>query len=127
MFSYLRKIWKAAPIATTILAAAILFAAFFATRMAVDAIYWNDPARHEQAIAAWMTPGYVAHSWHVPREVVLDAIDAPERPPNGPMSLRELAAYLDVPEADLIERLQTAIAEFQAAGPDSTTAPDEQE
>lgn len=123
MFSKVRKIWRAAPIATTILAVAVIVAVVFVVRTASMAVYWNDPARRDQDIAMWMTPGYVAHSWRVPRKVVFDALNAPDGLPNGPMSLSEIATFLDIPEPQLIAQIQAAIAEFAEDGSGPQTEP----
>ena len=70
-------------------------AGLFAVRGVVFWVYWGDPARHEQAIEPWMTPGYIAHSWRVPRAVVVEALHAPVPPPKGPGGAeRPLHAYL---------------------------------
>jgi len=115
MISFFKRIWAAAPVATVVLGLALVVSLGFALRMAAFWVYWNDPAHRDQQIQAWMTPRFVAHSWHVPREVLLDAL-AMERPPStGPVSLRELAVTLDMPVETLILRLEAAIAEHRAA------------
>lgn len=117
MIRFVKRLWAAAPVATVILAAALAVSLFFAVRMTMFWIYWNDPAHREQEIAGWMTPGYIAHSWQVPREVVLKALNAPMPPPNGPMNLRELAEANGMTVDELIAAAQTAIAEFRAQEP----------
>lgn len=114
MFALARKVWNAAPLATLLLAAALLASAFFGTRAVLFTVYWADPARREQQIAPWMTPGYIAHSWQVPREVVFDALRAPVPPPRGPMNLEELAALNGVSVDELIAEAEAAIAAFRA-------------
>jgi hypothetical protein len=94
VIAFVKRLWAAAPVATVILLLALAFGGFFAARTVAFWVYWNDPAHRSQAVAAWMTPGYVAHSWQVPRELVLEAIDAP-RNPEGPMSLEIEAAIAD--------------------------------
>ena len=117
MIRFVKRLWAAAPLATAILAVALVASGFFAVRMTAFWIYWHDPAHREQEIAAWMTPGYIAHSWAVPRAVVLEALDAPVPPPRGPMSLRELAAVNGVSVEQLIAAAEQAIAEFRAGAP----------
>jgi len=112
----LKTLWKAAPVATSVLALALAVALFFAVRMVSFGIYWSDPAHRNQAIMGWMTPGYVAHSWHVPREVVIDAIGAPKKP-DGPRNFDQLATDQGVPVSNLIERADKAIAAFRANPP----------
>lgn len=121
MIGFVRRLWAAAPLATLVLAVALAASAFFGTRAVMFSIYWKDPAHREQQIASWMTPGYIAHSWQVPREVVLDALDAPVPPPRGPMNLEELAALNGVSVETLITETETAIAVFRA-GQDAEAA-----
>ena len=113
MISFVRRIWKAAPIATVLLAVALVAGLFFSVRMTAHWIYWGDDAHRNQPIAGWMTPGYIAHSWHVPREVVIDAIDAP-RCPDGPRNLDHLARDQGRPVADLVSEAEAAIAAYRA-------------
>jgi hypothetical protein len=90
---------------------------FFGVRVVADWIYWNDPAHHEQQIAAWMTPGYIGHSWKVPKEVIVEALGAPEPPPDGVRNLADLAEYLGVTVEELIARAEKGIAAFKAEHP----------
>lgn len=59
-----------------------------------------------------MTPLYIAKLWRVPPRVILQAIDAPNPPPNGPMSLSELAKFRGVPVAQVMEETKSAIEGF---------------
>ncbi|MCT8159628.1 hypothetical protein [Pseudoruegeria sp. SHC-113] len=114
-FAALRRIWRAAPVASLVLAVALLASAVFGLRAA---LHWHQmPPRAErmQPVAGWMTPRYVARSWRVPPEVVLEAIDAPRPPPDGPMSLDALATFRGVPTAQVISEAEAAIAAFHAA------------
>ncbi len=117
MFDFVKRLWFAAPIATIILAVALAMSLFFAGKTAVFLVYWNDPVHREQQIAPWMTPGYIAHSWRVPREVVLQALDAPVPPPGGRMNLEALADYHGVTVDDLIAAVEAAIADYNSAAP----------
>lgn len=118
---FVKRLWRAAPLATLVLALALAAAAFFGARTVAAAIYWHDPAHREQPIAGWMPPGYVARSWHVPREVVLDAIGAPEM--HKPTSLAELARRQGQPLDTLIGEIDTAIAAYRATHPGPGEAP----
>ncbi|WP_138934073.1 hypothetical protein [Roseovarius arcticus] len=109
----LNRLWAAAPIATVILVLSLIAATVFGARSAVFWINRPPPAERELTIATWMTPRYIARSWGVPPEVILDAIHAPRPPPNGPMSLTQLADYRGVTPQLLIEEAQAAIAAFR--------------
>lgn len=114
---FIKRLWAAAPLATLVLAVALAATAFFGVRAVRYSLYWGDPAHREQPIAGWMTPGYVAQSWAVPREVVLDALGAPQAPPKGPMNLRDLAAMQGTTVEALIADAETAIQAWRAANP----------
>ncbi|WP_071674836.1 hypothetical protein [Nioella nitratireducens] len=116
MFAFLRRIWNAAPIATVILGAALAVGLFFAARLVAFTIYWADPAHRNQAIEAWMTPAYVAQSWGVPREAMLQGLDLTPRP-GHPQSLSEIAAQRGVTLAELEAEILTIIETFRAEHP----------
>jgi hypothetical protein len=118
MFAFLRRIWQAAPVATVILGGALAVSLFFAVRLVAFWIYWADPAHRDQAIEPWMTPGYVAHSWGLPREIAFEALDLPPAP-GGPRSLQELAEERGVTVELLAQDLQAAIDAFRAAQGDA--------
>jgi len=102
----------------TILLAAFLVAAaataVFGLRLVGSALYWS--AHRDAPIEAWMTVGMVARSHDVPRDVVAAAAGVPtgerDRRP-----LAEIALDEGVPAADLIGRVERAIAAHRAAEP----------
>jgi hypothetical protein len=115
MIAFIRRLWAAAPLATALLVLALAATLVFGTR---SALFWaGHHARigREQPVAAWMTPGYVAHSWHVPRDVVIEALSLDRRDGPPRASLADIAAERDVPVAALIDRLEDAIAAHRAA------------
>ena len=117
MTAFLKRLWAAAPVATLILALALTAVLVFGVR---SALFWghrHERIAREQPVAAWMTPGYVAHSWRVPRELVIEALalerrDGPRRAP-----LADIAADRGVPVEELIDALEQAIAAHRAAHP----------
>ena len=117
MIAFVKRLWAAAPVATALLALALAAMLVFGAR---SALFWVD--RHEriareQPVAAWMTPGYIAHSWQVPRGIVIEALelDRGVRPPRA--TLADIAEDRGVPVQDLIEALEDAIAAHRAAHP----------
>ena len=105
----LRRVWRAAPVATVILSVAIAVSVFFAVRLVAFWLYWADPAHQDQAIEGWMTPGYVAHSWDVPRRVTFGALDLSPQP-GKPMTLKEIAQARGVSVEELTAELRAEIA-----------------
>ena len=64
-----------------------------------------------------MTPGYVGHSWALPREAVGAALGLAPDSPAKRRTLEDLAAERGVPVADLIAALEAAIAAHRAGRP----------
>ncbi|MCI2398227.1 hypothetical protein [Aliiroseovarius subalbicans] len=114
---FLKRLWAAAPIATTVLGLALAVALVFGGRMVADWVYWNDPARQDLTIKPWMTPRFVAHSWDVPRPVMLEALSLPENTSGRPRNLRDIAEANGVNVDELIAALEAAIAAHRAAHP----------
>ncbi len=104
--------WSAAPVATVILAVALAAGVFFGVRTTAHWVYWNDPSHRDQSIAGWMTPGYISHSWHVPREVVTEALGLP-RGPKGKGNLNRLARLQGRSVEELTAAVEAAIAAFR--------------
>lgn len=92
---------------------ALAVMAFFAIRTVLFWIYWADPAHRNQAIEPWMTPRYVAHSWHVPPEVVGRALGLV--PGGGRITLGEIAARDGVSLEEIARRVIAAIEAERAA------------
>lgn len=83
--------------------------------MVARALYWADPAHHRQIPEPWMTPGYIARSWHLPPETVDAAIgvtDSRTLFDKGPPTLERIAAQEGVPVGDLIGRLEAVLPEI---------------
>lgn len=117
MFKLIKRLWAAAPVATAVLLIATLFAAGFSVRLALHAWFWRTHPPREETIAPWMTPGYVAHRWHMPREEMIEAMDLPAAPSKKRMSLTEIADEMGIPEEALMQRVQTAIDAHAPAPP----------
>ena len=86
---------------------------FFSVRTVVFIVYWADPAHQEQGIQGWMTPGYVAHSWNIPQDLMRETL-GPSLKGSRP-SLKDIAAQQGIPLSELIARIEAMIAAHQAA------------
>jgi len=60
----------------------------FIVRAVRPVIYWHY--HQDEPIRGWMTMGYVAHSYHIPRSVVHSALGLPDKPPDK-RPLRKIA------------------------------------
>jgi len=106
-------VWRRHPFLTTAFAAALAVTLFFGVRFTVSAIYWADPAHRDQVMAPWMTPGYVAHSWRVPRPVMEAALAPLVRPGERP-TLERIADENGLTLAELTALIEAAIAAHRA-------------
>ncbi|WP_052418190.1 hypothetical protein [Pseudooceanicola atlanticus] len=122
----LRHLWRHHPIALSLFAAAALAALVLAVRLTLFTAYWADPEHRRQHPEPWMTPGYVAHSWHLPPDMVLRQIGL-DQPPKKHRSLKDIADDLGVPADVLIADLAAFLAEQSQSGQaPNTHAPTEE-
>lgn len=107
------KLFRAHPYAASgfVLAAAVTL--FFMVRIVLSAIYWADPAHHNETVKPWMTAGYIARSWQIdPRQIDLLAnLPGPEG--HGPWTLKEIATLRGVEVSEVISQVNAAIAVLQ--------------
>lgn len=102
------RLWREHRLLLLAFAAAVALTLFFAGRFVAFTLYWADPAHHEQRIEGWMTAGYIARSWHVPRELVEQAAGLP--PQHGPVTLDAFAAESGRPLPEITAAVEAAIA-----------------
>lgn len=112
----LHLLWRRHPVTVLAFGLALAVALFFAVRLILFAIYWADPAHRDQHPEAWMTPGYVAHSWHIPREELLRYLDVPPDLPR-PATIEEIARARGVPVGQVIGEVEAAVAALRASQP----------
>ncbi len=105
--------WRRHPWLATAFALALAVTLFFATRMVLFTIYWSDPAHRDQSLQGWMTPGYVATSWDVPREVMQAALGDLGRPGKRE-TLDRIAAESGLSLDEVSARIEAAIAAHRA-------------
>jgi len=118
MLSKFKQAWRAAPLATLVLVAAVAAGTFFAIRITTSWVYWNDPARQDQQIAGWMTLRYVGFSWDIPPYILADGLNI-EREHARAESLEKIAEQSGVPVEQLIAQLEGMIAAHRNAAGDS--------
>jgi len=110
--NFIRRIWTAAPLATTILAVAVVVLGFFAFRL-VDDVFRPDPPR-DVAIEDWMTPRMISHSWKVPRREMVEILGLDNEEQGRRTNIRQLAEALETTPEDLILQIETGIATYRA-------------
>lgn len=109
------RLWRHNKIALIAFLLAAVLTLFFSGRFVLSTVYWSDPAHRDQRIEGWMTPGYIAHSYRVPRPVVFDALGL-EKPTEKRHSVQQIADQLDIPLSKLTAQILEVIeAERKAA------------
>jgi hypothetical protein len=96
---------------------ALGFTGWHAYRAVRAAIFWSH--HQKEPIQGWMTVRFVAHSYHVPPDVLYQAIGLPPEPDRRP--LRVIARDQHRPLAAVTASLENAIA--HAGGPAAVTKP----
>ncbi|MGH1354203.1 MAG: hypothetical protein ACRBBS_03885 [Thalassovita sp.] len=99
----LRFLWDHHKPTLLLLVLALAVALFFALRFVGHALYWHDLRDANPPIEPWMTPGFIARSWDVPRQdlaQILSTADLQNRP-----TLAEIAKAQGRPTEDLIAEL----------------------
>lgn len=115
----LRRLWAEQRAVLLAFLLALALAGFFGGRMISRALFWADPAHHHQPPEGWMTPGYIARSWHVDVKQV-DAIlgieDGRKLVGDDRPTLDAIAKALDLPLADLVAKLEAGLPAAVPAG-----------
>lgn len=113
--SDLRTLWRGHPKAMAGFVLAALVTLFFVARITVSAIYWHNHQR--EPVQAWMTIGYVAHSWGL-RAPDIDAAAGLPHPEKGhPFTISEIARQRGVSEAEIIRLVTDTVAKMTAEAP----------
>lgn len=101
--------WRKQPVLVTAFVVALALTLFFASRMVIFTIYWSDPAHRDQVLQGWMTPGYIAKSWDIPPEVMLEAL-ADLAPAGSRKTLDQIATDRGISLVELTIQIEAAIA-----------------
>ena len=110
----IKHLWQAHRLALMAFIVALSALLYFGAKTITSAIYWMDPAHQEQSLAGWMTPRYVAQSYKLPREFLIDALFLEPNAPPRRVSLEAIAEQNGVTLADLQTRIDAASAAWAA-------------
>jgi hypothetical protein len=80
--------------------------------------------QRDEEIHGWMTIGYIGHSYHVPPQIVQEALGLPESPPDT-RPLRDIAKAQNRSVDELIATLRVAITKERPSPPDKSLPPKE--
>lgn len=113
------RLWHEQRVALIAFFVALSLTLFFGGRIVLRAVYWANPEHHRQDPAPWMTPGYLARSWHLPNAAVDGALGLDAQGVTGPgrPTLERIAAARGVPVETLIEDLRKALPALRERPP----------
>ena len=121
------RLWHEQRVALIAFCVALSLTLFFGGRIVLRAVYWANPEHHRQDPAPWMTPGYLARSWHLPNAAVDGVVGFDPQTFTGPgrPTLDWIATQRGVPVEVLIDTLRTALPALRELPPgaDPDTAP----
>lgn len=109
---FLRYLWVKQRTLTLVLMLAIGGLGWFGSRFVGEAMYFADPAHQRQPLALWMSPRYVAKSWDLPPEVVINLMQL--EPDHKQKTLRDVTLHLGITLPELQSRVEKARAEMDA-------------
>ena len=89
------------------------FTGLHAFRAVRNAAYWSS--HRDERIRAWMSVGYVAHSYHVPPRVLYEALGL-QHIPRDRKPIREIAREQHRSVSEVIAVLQEAIVRARQPG-----------
>lgn len=112
MLAKYKHLWHVAPVATALLSISIILLLVFTLRLTM--FFLRPPQPKDVTIEPWMTPGFVAHSWHIPPDVMAAVLQIDPGKGGRMQNLDHLAAERGIPVEELIQRIEDAISEFRS-------------
>lgn len=95
----------------------VIVVIFLTSTKLKDAIYFNDPAHKDVQLEAWMTPRYVALSYDLPREVMMDLINIDDKT-KIPRRMDHLAEMIGLSLGDMAVKVRQAAISYRAENSD---------
>ena len=107
----MKRLWHLHPWLVAAFALALGLSVFFAGRLVWSTIYWAG--HRQEAVAPWMTVGYVGRSWQLdPREI--DARAGLPLPGGHPQTLQDIADARGVRASEIVALVEAAVAALRA-------------
>ena len=107
----MKKLWSDHKLLVVGFVAALLLTAILFVRLIADVVYW--PQHQDQTISGWMTVGYVAHSYDVDKDVLIEALGI-ETDLRRHLTLKAIADAQDMTLAELRNVLIKAVMNQRA-------------
>ncbi len=94
------------PVISLLFVAAVTFSVMFAVRTLDQTRHWDDYRGKRGRIEPWMTPGMIAHVWHLDRGDVIFIAGASDLSIPDRASIEEIAQERGVPVEDIIKNIE---------------------
>lgn len=91
---------------------ALAVALFFASRVFLDFLYFNDPKNVDVDLKPWMTPRFIVITYDLPRPVVFEILALDPKEDRG-LRLRRVAERQGVSMEELTARVRDAAAAYR--------------
>lgn len=89
----------------------------FAVRFTLFVLYWNAPEHRDQPIENWMTIGYIARSYDLPRESLADALGVAPPGAGRRPTVEQLARDRGMTPEEFRSEIERAIAKLREGDP----------
>ncbi|PCJ76404.1 MAG: hypothetical protein COA53_03925 [Rhodobacteraceae bacterium] len=108
----MKKLWSDHKLLVLGFLAALILTSMLFVRFIADVVYW--PQHQDQTISGWMTVGYVAHSYDVDKDKLVEALGI-ETNLRRHLTLTAIADSQDRPLPELRNALLKVIIDQRAA------------
>ena len=107
----MNRLWQDHKLLVLGFMAALILTTVLFVRLIADVVYW--PQHQDEAISGWMTVGYVAHSYDVDKDGLINALGI-ETNLRRHLTLKAIADAQDMSLAELRNALLKAIIDQRA-------------
>ena len=105
-------LWHRNRFALIAFGAAVALTLFFAAKLVLFAPHWMGPRPEPGPIAGWMTPKFLVHAYHLPRDGLAETLGYAFETEN-PQTLQQIAMAKGVPLTHLIARIEAEIDDMK--------------
>ncbi|HLP66246.1 MAG TPA: hypothetical protein VK181_01875 [Rhizobium sp.] len=109
-------LWREHRVLLLAFLAASALALFFAARFAFYVIYWSAPEHRDQPIETWMTIGYIARSYDLPRDALAEALGLGPLGTGRRPTVEQIARDRGMSPEEFRAEIERTIAELRESG-----------
>lgn len=108
---FIRYLFRQHRALSALLVMAVCGLLYFGGSFVSEVLYFSDPAHRDQKLAMWMSPRYVAKSWDLPREIIIDVMQL--EPDHKQKTLADVTEHLGIGLEELESRIRIAKTELR--------------